>query len=204
MKKDRINQQVTMKPRAPNLTLKVSLHGEQARVRELILYVSKSCQTARYFGAVKLNKILWKADFDSFAARQLPITGREYRRRYFGPALLEMLPIHKDMLREGLIEIEQRSYGNGFIEKRTVALVEPNLDKYFTATDMSFVDRSIRHYWELTGTEASDESHGAAWRTRRDNDPMPYDLALFSDEPLSLEKHLKIEDLIYEKGWISA
>lgn len=186
----------------PNPTLTVDLPGGAQRIRELILYVAERCVSARYFGAIKLNKIIWKADFDAFSARRRPVTGREYRRRAFGPALYEMLPVHRGMLRDGLIEISRRDFGDGVIEHRTEALVKPNL-AYFTADDIRFVDDAIVYYWDKTGTEASDESHGAAWKTRRDGDPMPYDLALLSDEPLSERQRLRIEQSIYDRGWIS-
>ena len=186
----------------PKPILTVELAGGRDRLREMILYVAERCAEAKYFGAVKLNKIIWKADFDAYAARRKPITGREYRRRYFGPALLEMLPVHREMQREGLIRVDLRDFGDGYVEQRTIALEEPDL-RWFDQDDLSFVDAAIQYYWEKTGTEASDDSHGAAWRTRKDNDPMSYELAFLSDQPLDLPHVMHIESLIYEKGWAS-
>jgi hypothetical protein len=191
-----------MEPRQPRLTYTVPLPGQQGRIRQMILYVARKCESAQYFGAIKLNKIIWKADFDAYAARRKPITGREYRRRYFGPALREMLPVHREMQREGLIRVDLRDLGDGFVEQRTVALSEADL-RWFDQEDLSFVNAAIQYYWDKTGTEASDDSHGAAWRTRKDNDPMPYELAFLSDEPLDLPHLMHIENLIYEKGWAS-
>jgi hypothetical protein len=187
---------------APRLTLIVPLPGGQNRVRQLILYVSGKCTEARWFGAIKLNKIIWKADFDSFAERQIPVTGREYRRQKFGPVLRDMLPIHRDMVRAGLIAVERRDFGDGIIEHRTIARAVPDMS-LFNPDDMKFIDASIRHYRDLTGTEASDESHGVAWKTRQDGDPMPYELALLSDHPVDIDCRLRIEQLIYDKGWVS-
>jgi len=184
------------------LTVTVPLAGGPSRLRQLILYVAGKCENARYFGAVKLNKIIWKADFDSFAARQMPVTGREYRRQRFGPALKEMLPIHREMLRDGAIRVERRDFGDDIIEHRTIALDKPNL-QLFSREDLSFVDAAIRHYWEMTGTETSDQSHGLAWKTRNNGDPMPYELSLLSDEPLDAAHLSRIEELIYDKGWTS-
>ena len=184
------------------LTSKVDLPGGQGRLRQLILHVSIRCATARYFGAVKLNKIIWRADFSSFASRRVPVTGRAYLRQQFGPALKEMLPVHKEMLRDGAISVERRDFGAGMVEQRTIAIDKANLS-FFDAVDLSFVDESIEHYWEMTGTETSDESHGVAWRTRGNGDPMPYELAFLSDEPLDTAHLRRIEKLIYENGWIS-
>jgi len=191
-----------MPPERPRLTLTVPLPGQQRRVKELILYVSKRCADAYFFGAIKLNKIIWKADFSSYAARRKPITGLEYRRRVFGPALYAMLPIHREMLSDGQIKVERRDFGDGIIEQRTIVLVEPDLS-LFDVDDIGFVDSAIEYYWDKTGMESSDDSHGAAWRTRLDGDPMPYETAFLSDEPLELPHLMHIESLIYKRGWTS-
>jgi hypothetical protein len=183
-------------------TATVELAGGQSRLRQMILYVASECKSAKYFGAIKLNKIIWKADFDAFSVRKRPVTGREYRRQQFGPALREMLPVHREMLRDGAIQVERRDFGNDIVEHRTIAIDQPNIG-LFTNEDLAFVDAAIRHYWDMTGMETSDESHGVAWKTRNNGDPMPYELAFLSDEPLDSVHLKRIEDLIYDKGWVS-
>lgn len=162
-------------------TVMVPLPGGQSRLRQVILYVAGKCEGAKYFGAIKLNKIIWKADFDSFAGRGVPVTGREYRRQKFGPALWEMRPVLDEMASDGAIHIEAIDYGDDIVEHRTIALDIPNMS-HFSVEDIAYIDASVSHYWEMTGVEASDESHGIAWKTRFNGDKMPYDLALLSDE----------------------
>ncbi len=165
----------------------------------MILHVAHRCSGAKFFGAVKLNKIIWKADFDSFAERQIPVTGREYRRQKFGPALREMVPVQREMLLDGVIRFEVRDFGDGIVEQRTVALVEPDL-ALFSADDLEYVDRSISHYWEMTGTESSDESHGLAWRTRTNGEPMPYESAVLSDRRPRIAQWGRLRDLVRAQG----
>ena len=93
--------------------------------------------------------------------------------------------------------------GNEIVEWRTIALDRPEPSRYFTEEDLRFVDNSIAHYWDMSGTESSDESHGIAWRTRNDGDPMPYELSLLSDDPLDSTHAERIEKLIYGHGWVS-
>ena len=62
--------------RQPLLTDFIGLQGGQDRLRQLTLYVSREFATAARFGLVKLNKTLWKADFDAYANRRVPVTGR--------------------------------------------------------------------------------------------------------------------------------
>lgn len=186
----------------PKLTFLYELPGGQNRLRQLILYVAQQCRGTGRFGGIKLNKILWKADFDSFAARQVPVTGRRYQREKFGPVPKEMLPLHRDMQREGIIRVDQVDFGDDIVENRTVPLVSPDLS-LFTPEDIAFVDTAILYYWNMTGMETSDDSHGVAWRTRANGEPMPYEAAFLSDHPLSPRQRHRIARRIYDEGWIS-
>jgi hypothetical protein len=173
--------------------------GGQRRLMQMILYVAKRCEPCRFFGAIKLNKIIWKADFNSFAERRVPVTGREYLKQKFGPALREMVPVQRDMFRDGLIRFDRRDFGDDKVEERTIALAEPDMS-LFSEEDLVFVERSINHYWEMTGTESSDESHGIAWDTRALGVPMPYESALLSDRrppPIQWER---LKALVARRG----
>lgn len=180
---------------------KIELSGGQNRLKEAILYVCRKSADMEYFGAIKLNKILWRADFRSFADRQIPVTGRQYQRLAMGPAPVEMPPVVNDLLRSGAIVIERRSMGR-HVEKRHVAKADPVL-RAFSPEDLDYVDEAIAHYRYLTGTEASDESHGIAWRTREDGDPIPYQAAFFEDGPLPVTTLTKLEAIARMRNWQS-
>lgn len=186
---------------APHLTYKVDLPGGQTRLREAALYVMDACQGADAFGLTKLNKMLWKADFEAYAARRVPVTGRQYQRLPQGPAPVEMLPVLQDLQKDGFVQIEKRKVGN-FFESRPIPLAKPSL-RYFSQDDISFVDRAITFYWDLTGRGVSRDSHGVAWSTRENGDLMPYDLALLSDDPLSESEIDRFSRLGQERGWRS-
>ena len=179
------------------MTLTVSLRGGQARLRQMILYVAKRCEDAKFFGAIKLNKIIWKADFDLFAERGVPVTGREYRRQKLGPTLREMRPLQTEMLKDGAIKIDRRNIGE-YVEQRTIALDKPDMS-LFTPEDIAYVERSIQHYWDMTGTETSDESHGVAWKTRANGEPMPYEFALLSDRVPKPAQMARLKQLIRDR-----
>ncbi|WP_120716673.1 Panacea domain-containing protein [Tsuneonella amylolytica] len=185
--------------RAPRLTYKVHLPGGQSRLREAALYVMQKCKGAEFFGLTKLNKILWKADFTAFASRRVPVTGRQYQRLQQGPAPVEMLPVLNDLERDGYIKIARRLQGH-LEEKRPVALVEPAL-RFFSADDLSYLDAAIEQYWSYSGRGVSADSHGVAWETRENGDPMPYELSLLSDEKLSAADSLVFLDIGRKRGW---
>jgi hypothetical protein len=186
----------------PQLTRRFRLPGGQDRLKQMILYIAGRCATAERFGLIKLNKILWKADFDAFAARGVPVTGRDYQRLELGPAPKEMKPLYRDMVQRGLIRVDPVDFGDDIVEQRTIPLVPVDLS-LFSEADIAFVEAAIAYYWDMTGTETSDDSHGVAWKTHNNGDPLPYELARLSDKPLSSEAQGSIARRARERGWKS-
>jgi antitoxin SocA-like protein len=156
-----------------NVTYRVDLSGGERRLKEAILYVADKAKPMTFFGRVKLNKIIWRADFRSFYGRHQPVTGRSYQKLEWGSALIEMVPVMQGLLREGILVEEPRIHA-GTKEFRPVARAEPVL-KFFSREDIEYLDESIHHYWDMIGTESSDESHGIAWKSRQIGDLIPYE-----------------------------
>lgn len=112
-----------------------------------------------------------------------------------------MLPVLNDLLAEGLLTIKVVPQGS-HDEQRPVALEKPVLN-LFSLQDLEYLDRAISIYWEKTGTEVSDISHGTAWKSREDGEPMPYELAYLSDQPLGIGQKAKLLKLAISYGWNS-
>lgn len=189
------------------LTYRVELPGGQERLRELILYVSAKSAGMKRFGSVKLNKIIWKADFTAYSARSVTVTGRAYQRLTNGPAPIEMQPLLAEMNQDDLIGFDITNFGKGsdgrdVIEKRPVAKVEPNL-RWFSRDDLAFVDTAIEYYWSMSGTETSGDSHGLIWASREDGDPIPYEAVYLSDRKLGSSQLSKVLERAREQGWRS-
>jgi hypothetical protein len=185
----------------PKLTWKVPLPGGQRRLAEAVLYIAHRYASASFFGLVKLNKTVWRADFDSFAERGQPVTGRQYQRLPQGPAPVEMLPVLNEMQVAGLIRIE-RCRVFDLDERRPVAIAQPNLT-LFSRSDIDYLDRAIATYWDKTGRETSDISHGVAWKSRSDGEPMPYELAYLSDVPISGKQKKALLEIALDNRWLS-
>jgi hypothetical protein len=186
----------------PRLTERINLPGGQDRLRQLILYVSGRCASAERFGLTKLNKTLWKADFDAFATRKRPITGRAYQRLDLGPAPKEMPRVLNDLLRDDAIELVETDFGEGIVEKRPIPHTKPNM-AYFDEEDLSFVEAAISYYWDKTGIETSDDSHGVAWRSRPNGTPMFYELSYLSDVEISPRQRARMLQRAREMKWQS-
>lgn len=185
-----------------NVTYKVELAGGQRRLREAILYVATKGSEMEFLGGIKLNKILWRGDFRSYFHRQQPVTGRQYQRLKLGPAPVEMRPVISGMLRDCILKIQKRKVF-GHIEDRPIALDAPVM-RFFSPDDIEYLDESIKHYWSMTGTETSDESHGIAWRSRHDGDAIPYEAAFFEDATLPEQTLERFAKMGAKREWKSA
>lgn len=170
------------------------------RFRELILYISRESQNDHWFGAVKLNKILYHSDFRAFERFGIPLTGVRYFRLPKGPAPKMLVPVRDELVREGALRIERRQVGPEHYQERPVAIREPVTD-LFTADELSLVDEVIRDLWNQTAAEVSDASHDIRWLALRNKDPMPYELAHLSDAPLSQAEQTRTRELAREFGW---
>ena len=78
----------------------------RSRFRELILYCALKSETHRFFGATKLNKCLFYADFLAYRALGTSITGAEYLALEHGPAPRQFVAEREAMVRDNEIAIQ--------------------------------------------------------------------------------------------------
>jgi hypothetical protein len=187
-----------MKRRKPSLTERVSLPGDDNRLKELIVYIASKCQDDPAFGAIKLNKILFHADFRAYRLRGKPITGTPYFRLKHGPAPQAMVPIMRELHQDDAVRTQRRIVG-GREQRRPIALRPADLS-YFSGEDIAIVDSVIDELWGQSATAVSEHSHGIQWQTRFDRDPIPYESAYLSDDPVTLDDIQRAQELIRELG----
>ena len=177
------------------------IHRGPQRFRELIIYVSKKSVEDPHFGAIKLNKILYHSDFRAFERFGQPLTGMRYIRLQQGPAPRALLPVRNELMREGAIEIEVRQAApDRHQQHRTVAKREPVME-LFTPDEIAIVDEVICELWSQNATQVSDASHDIRWATMQHKDPMPYELAYLSNEPISDRENARTRELAHQLRW---
>lgn len=157
------------------------------KFRELILHISRQSQDDPRFGATKLNKILYFADFAAYRRLGRPITGARYQRLEEGPAPRQLLPTREQMLDSQEIELQQRDYFWG-VQQRVVPLREPDT-AVFTAEELAIVDEVIKDLWPFNAHEVSRMSHDEpGWKLVRPGEDIPYKAAWLSSAPLTAEE----------------
>jgi hypothetical protein len=170
------------------------------RFRELIIYVSMKCEGDVHFGATKLNKILYHADFRAFERFGVPLTGVRYVKLQNGPAPRALVPVRDELEREGALRVVKVPIGPEHTQHRTVALRDPVLS-LFTPDEIAVVDEVISDLWHQNALEVSNASHDIRWLTLQLKDPMPYEMAYLCNEPLTEADAARTRELAAALGW---
>ncbi|HTL30594.1 MAG TPA: Panacea domain-containing protein [Tepidisphaeraceae bacterium] len=154
----------------------MKIQFEPDKFAELTLYISSKCAGDPNFGATKLNKILFFADFLAFRKWLKPITNATYQKLDHGPAPKCMLPVREQLVAEGRLEIQEVGRF-GFTQKRPVALQDANL-KTFTADEIALVDDVIDALRDANTASVSEFSHGFWWQVAKAGEEIPIEVSL--------------------------
>lgn len=173
----------TQSERWKNLTFGKDNRESRERLRELILFVAERCLDDPTFGAVKLNKILFYADFISFARYGEPITGTPYRKLPLGPVPTAARAVRAEMEAADEIFVAMEGY-NPSPRHRLVARRKANLEA-FKARDIALIDGIIETLHGFSGSAVSEASHDRAWEVVGDYETIPYEAAFISGQPLT-------------------
>jgi hypothetical protein len=157
---------------------------DDAKLAELILYVSDRCESDPNFGATKLNKILFYSDAIVFGKTGKSITGQEYQKLEYGPAPRRLLPVRKRLIDNEDLAIK-RVDRYGLDQQRTIALRAPKLD-LFSGEEIATVESVIQILWNENAVEASDLSHrGVGWILAKEGETIPMESVFLSQRKLT-------------------
>lgn len=163
----------------PRQPLHTTIHPDRNKFKELLLYVATKCENDPLFGATKLNKILFYADFYSFLLRSKPITGVQYQHLRHGPAPRMLLPARQELIRAGRAAEAKRMTPGG-MQQRLVALEPPDLSG-FDADEIALVDQVIEWLRDKNADEVSSLSHlQAGWQLTAEGEDIPYETAILN------------------------
>lgn len=175
------------------------------KFKELVLLISERSEDDPWFGATKLNKLLFFSDFLAYGYLGKPITGAVYQALPHGPAPKKLLPIRSQMMREGSLAIKSERVLR-FVQKRPTALRQPNVS-VFTAEEVEIVEDVLRLLRDRTAGEISEMSHAAAvgWQVAVDQEDapeIPYNSVFLSARKPTRRHFERVEELARE--WAAA
>lgn len=161
----------------------------QDKFKELVLYIAERSEDDPWFGATKLNKLLFYSDFLAYGHLGKPITGAEYQKLPHGPAPKKLLPVRGEMIREGSLAIKRERVLK-FTQKRPTALREADVS-LFSAEELELVNHLIRLFGDRTAGEVSKISHyEMCWQLAGDQEEIPYPSVFLSTRKPS-EQHIQ-------------
>lgn len=155
----------------------------RAKFKELVLYLSQASAKDEGFGMVKLNKLLYRSDFEAFRLLGRPITGAVYEKQEFGPVARALPLVLDDLARSGYV-IWQREAAGPYTRKIPKAVETPDLIT-FSDDEIVIIDRSLGELAALGGKSVSEWSHeeSAGWNSVEIGQEIPYITALIATEP---------------------
>jgi len=172
---------------------------DDQKLKELILYISRLSEGDRFFGAVKLNKLLFYIDFLAYRSFGKAVTWQEYQALPQGPAPRRLVPVMEQMQDSGELVIRQEKMYR-YVQKRPIALREADTGR-FSGEEIDFVRDVIDRFRNMTATQISDTSHQfLGWDLAELNETIPYSVALLDrgeltdqerDYALTLESRAK-------------
>jgi hypothetical protein len=170
----------------------------QRKFEEMILLVARASEGDLNFGATKLNKILFYADFAAYRKACRSISGQVYQKLEHGPAPRRFLPVVQAMEKTGSCAWAERER-NGFRQRRLLALREPDVS-VFSAEEVQLIWKTVEDLRDLTGREVSDLSHGfVGWRLVDFGEEIPYGTVFVEEpRPLTAEEEIWAEEAIRE------
>ena len=154
------------------------------KFRELIIYIARNSADDPTFGSVKLNKVLYYADFAAYRLYGKPITGAKYQKLTEGPAPRALLSARASLIASGDAEIEARPYFTG-VQKRLVVRSDREPDReVFDPGELDLVDHIMEYFHGKTARDVSDFSHREpGWILTGDRETIPYETAWLSADP---------------------
>jgi hypothetical protein len=159
------------------------------KFKELVLLLAERSKDDSLMSRVKLNKLLYRSDFEAFRLLGRSITGAKYVRGEHGPMAYELPRAEEELGKRGYLSWEQRAAGP-YTQYVPIAN-EPADATQFSPEEMLIIERALQELAPLGGKGASLWSHeeSAGWRIRGDGEEITYESGLIdTTTPLDHER----------------
>lgn len=172
---------------------------DEGKFTEALLYVAKRLEEDPAGGAIKLNKVLFHADFGHMRAHGRPITGAVYQKLEWGPAPRKLKPVRSRLIESGEAEIRQDDFLGKTLE-RLMVLRQPN-EAVFSHSEKRSLDQAIELVLGRTGTEVSEASHEEpGWRMVDEKESIPYETAFLRWPVVTDSVRRRVAELAVERS----
>lgn len=156
----------------------MSLFPVDPRTRDVVHYVV-SHTAASKLGAVKLNKVLWRADVVHYRRHGRTVTGQSsYIRMPQGPVPNHITEVIKELKDQG--KITERLAETPVGTRREFVWLERLSPVHFSGTEVEALHEAIDMVCMQAAARASDQTHDALWKEIPDGAQIPIRAAAVS------------------------
>ena len=164
-----------------------TIDPNEDKLKELILLISELSEGDKYFGATKLNKLLFFSDFLAYQLFGKSISGYGYEKKPAGPMLQGFYETRQGLEENGDIAIRDIDFW-GLQQHRTIALRSADVSK-FSQEEITLIVRVIEQHRDQSASQISAESHEfIGWQICEIGESIPYLTSLVSTRELTEEE----------------
>lgn len=183
----------------------------RGKFKELVLYLSlvSGREDDEGFGMVKLNKLLYRVDFEAFRRLGRAITGEVYEKQEYGPVARDLPIVLDELAAHGRLRWQQLLSGP-YTRIVPSANEEPDAQpdlSLFHNDERQIIDDTLRELATYGGKAASDWSHeqSVGWNVvERYGEVIDYSSALISSKPIPPKDLERARDFVRERGWVKS
>ncbi|HEX4519221.1 MAG TPA: Panacea domain-containing protein [Gaiellaceae bacterium] len=160
---------------------------KQARLENLVLYFAARSRADDGYGKIKLNKLLFRSDFEAFRLLGSSITGEEYKRQELGPVAAHLPSLLRRFEEKGVMAVEAIPAGP-YTRQVPVVTDGHSADlSIFSKDELAIAERTLEELRAHGGKSVSDWSHevSVGWRVKQTGKIIPYSSAALSIRALS-------------------
>jgi Protein of unknown function (DUF4065) len=187
-----------------------AMEFNRGKFKELVVYLCASAERVEDegFGMVKLNKLLYRSDFEAYRLLGHSITGETYEKQEFGPVARDLPIVLDDLAAAGRLRWQSIPRGPHTRKVPTVT-EEPSSTAdttVFAAEEFAVIQAAERELSGHGGKSASEWSHeqSAGWRMAREyGEAIDYATAIISTDPIPEDDLIRARDFIREQGWVT-
>jgi hypothetical protein len=181
----------------------------RGKFKEMVLYFAMRSaeQQDEGFGMVKLNKLLFRSDFEAYRTLGCPISGEIYERQEFGPVARDLPIVLDELASSGRLTWENVPAGP---HTRNVPRV-PGRDeavpdrRAFSKEELEVMERVLLELATYGGKAVSEWSHeqSAGWNlAAEDGNAIDYRTAFISTDAISANLLREVSDYARNRGWV--
>ena len=181
----------------------------RGKLKELVLFFAQESERAsdEGFGMVKLNKLLYRADFEAYRRRGRSMTGETYEKQEFGPVARDLLRVLDELAAAGRLRWQTIPRGDN--TRKVPGLTDdfeaqPDLS-LFDAEERQIIAETLEELSPHGGRSASEWSHeqSAGWNVAAEyGDAIEYATTFVSTAPVPAEDLERATEFVRENGWI--